>query len=92
MPGIHLVSPVTHPSDGDIDIAFVGLNYDGPAVIVRLRLSQSAEIRDYRFGPGSGSIATLPQLFSNVNGLTGLRVALLQYLQTLDSTLAGTVS
>lgn len=92
MSGIALVTPVAHASDGNIDIQFVGINFDQSRVIIRLKLSPGGGTKDYTVGNQPTDIATIAQLVAAVNNFAGLRVALLQYLQTLDSTLTGSVT
>lgn len=84
--GIALNSPISRGSDATVEIEMVGINYDNQRVIVRLEFP-SGQRRDFVFeGPA------LLALRNAVSNFAGLRVALLQYLQTLDSSLSGNVS
>lgn len=87
MSGISLTSPVSRGQDGSIDIEYIGINYSGNKVIVRLKYDASGLTRDFTFEGGA-----LLALRNNVSNFAGLRVAVLQYLQTLDAGLAGVVT
>jgi hypothetical protein len=86
MSGISLSSPVPHAADTSCDIQIVNVNYDTRSVLVRVEYSPSGQTKDYRFSAADGS---LQALIAAVNQFAGLRLALLQYLQTLDSSLGG---
>lgn len=84
---IALTIPVSRGTDPAVEVHFVGINYERGRVLVRLVYSPSGLERDFTFeGP------SLTALRNNVSQFNGLKVALLEYLQTLASDLAGTVS
>ena len=87
MSGIALASPVSRGSDDNIDVSFVGINYDQTKVIVRLTYTTSGLTRDFTF---EGTALTA--LRNAVSQFSGLRVALLTYLQSLDSGLGGNIT
>lgn len=87
MSGIALTNPVNRGSDGNTDISFVGTNYDQAKVIVRLTYTPSGLTRDFTF---EGTALTAMR--NAVSQFSGLRVALLTYLQSLDSGLGGNVT
>lgn len=87
MSGIALTTPVARSNDSNIDVQLVEIRYDSNTLLVRLAFAQSGQTKDYRF-----SGASLQSLVGAVQNFAGLRTSLLQYLQTLDATLAGTVS
>lgn len=87
MSGIALSTPLQRGADTTVDITSININYDAQAVTVSLRYKPSGQIGSVSFG--GPQVATLRQ---NVPQFSGLRVALLQYLQTLDATLAGSVT
>lgn len=81
-----LDTPINRGTDNSFEIEFVGINYDASRVIVRLEFP-SGKRRDFTF-EGQSLLA----LRNAVSNFAGLRIALLQYLQTLDSSLSGNVS
>lgn len=83
---IILSNPISRGSDASVEIEFVGINYDASRVIVRLEFP-SGQRRDFTF-EGQSLLA----LRNAVSNFAGLRLALLQYLQTLDSSLGGNAS
>lgn len=87
MSGIALTTPVSRGQDANTDILFIGINYDQSKVIVRLRFNPSGATRDFTF-EGASLIA----LRNALTQFSGLRTAMLSYLQTLDSTLGGNVT
>lgn len=87
MSGIALTTPIPRGNDTAIDIQLVGINYDAQRVTVRLEYKQTGFTRDFIFEG-----AALQSLRQAVSQFSGLRVALLQYLQTLDASLSGSVT
>jgi len=87
MSGIALAQTVSRGTDTGIDIQFVGINYDQTRVIIRLEYQPSGQTKDYAFEG-----AALVALRNGVSNFSGLRVALLNYLQTLDNALGGSVT
>lgn len=86
MSGISLTQPVTHADDTSCDLSVININYDTRSVLIRLEYSPSGQMRDLRFSASDG---TLQSLIAAVPNFAGLRLALLQYLQTLDASLRG---
>lgn len=70
-----------------MDIEFIGINYPSTRVFVLVTYQPSGQTRDFTFeGP------TLLALRQAVPNFAGLRVTLLAYLQTLDTSLGGSVT
>lgn len=87
MSGIVLTTPIQLGSDSSVDIAFIGINYQQSRVIVQLT---GGSQRSYVIGPGG--IESIASLVAAVPNFAGLRVAMLQHIQSLDSSLAGVVT
>jgi len=87
--GIALTTPVNLGQDSTIDAEFMGINFKGGRVFVRLSGANGA-VKEYIIGPGG--IESIAALVATVPNFAGLRVAILQHLQTLDATLSGSVT
>jgi hypothetical protein len=87
---IALTTPLSHPSDPTCDILFIGANYRQQQVLVRVIYDPSGQTKDYVFGPGG--IEPLPALVAAIPNFAGLKTSMLQHLQTLDPSLAGSVT
>lgn len=87
MSGISLTQTVSRGTDVSVDVQSIGINYDASRVLVRLEYSPSGTTRDFTFEG-----AALTNLRNGVQQFSGLRVALLQYIQGLAADLGGNIT
>lgn len=90
MSGIALDSPISRGADPSCDIQFIGINYQAGRVFVRVVYQPSGTTQDVVIG--QGGVESISALVNAVSNFAGLRVALLNHLQSIGALPSGGVS
>lgn len=89
---IALSNAIAHPSDTQVALTRMGLNFEGNRVMLRVTLIQTGETRDYFIGNQPGDIDTIQGLVNEFPAFANLRKNMELYLAAKVAALGGNVT